>query len=458
VSDELIATYTQDYGTGVFRDSIVSSAGSDMGDFARYRIDPLVHHWSQAPRGFSNLPTYRDVVESWIGSFVRSASEQQLDAFRTVLDAAKAAGGQFSYQDTPETQRVKEAEEDFRGLIESDTWEEYRVKAQSFIKYTLLREARWSRDQTALFDARWARRWICKRAHDLGWTAERFGQIERYSRGYGRHEHRLERIGKKYQWLALYELAARLADNVAMVGAYGEAQKASQEYQGAWRVGLRNIDPSLLVTETYYDGWQQWPRTWWVPIAPVLHELSPKERLAWRSSAHDIVNDPALIEITEPKTGRHWLSLEGFAHWRQSAFVEGHSELQRSTWFRLGCVVVRKSDRTALLNWLQKKTLTSSDDLPSIRLYGEHYIGEYPWHRSLSDLPDWTTPELWRAPPVPTRSTVATYTCEHGSYDYSIEKTIQVHSRSVAASGLGVASLEWASVNLCFRQRTAGFL
>lgn len=92
----------------------------------------------------------------------------------------------------------------------------------------------------------------------------------------------------------------------------------------------------------------------------------------------------------------------------------------------MGCVVVRKADRAALLNWLQKKTLTSSDDLPSIRLYGEHYLGEYPWHRSLSDLPDWTTPEAWRAPPVPTRATVATYTCEHGGYDYSIEKTIQV--------------------------------
>lgn len=344
MSDELIATYTQDYGTGVFRDSIVSSAGSDMGDdFARYRIDPLVRHWSQAPRRFSNLPTYREVAESWIGSFVHSASEQQLDAFRTVLDAAKASGGQFSYQDTPETQRVKEAEEHFWGRIESDTWEEYRVKAQSFIKYTLFREARWSRDQTALFDAPWARRWICKRAHDLGWTTERFGQIERYShRGYSRHEHRFERIGKKYQWLALYELAARLADNMAMVGAYGEGQKASQEYQGAWQLGLRNIDPSLLVTETYYDGWQQWPRTWWVPTAPVLHELSPEERLAWRSSAHDIVNDPTLIEITEPKTGRHWLSLDGFAHWRQSAFVEGHSELQRSTWFRWAALLCAK--------------------------------------------------------------------------------------------------------------------
>jgi hypothetical protein len=111
VPDDLIATYTQDYGTGIFRDSIVSSAGSDMGDFARYRIDPLVHHWSQAPRGSSNLPSYREVAKRWIESFVYSANEQQLDAFRTLLDAAKAARGQFSYQDTPETRRVKEAEE-----------------------------------------------------------------------------------------------------------------------------------------------------------------------------------------------------------------------------------------------------------------------------------------------------------------------------------------------------------
>jgi hypothetical protein len=426
VSDELIATYTQDYGKGEFRDAIVGSAVNDS-DFARHTIDPLVRHWSQARRGSRRLPTYRELAKKWVTHFLDSANEEQLAALDALLEAARANGGTFSYQDTPEARQMNDAEQRLRKAMKPEAWEEYRVKAQNFNKYTLFKEDPWGREQTALFDASWARRWVCKRAHDLGWTAERFGEVDRYSHyGYSRHEHRLERIGKKYQWLAVYELAARMADNLAMLGDYSGGRNTTGKYKGPWQISLRNVDPSLLVLETHYDGWQQWPRTWWIPISPVLHEISLEERLAWRSSPHDIINDPALIDVTDPKTGRRWLVLDGFAAWRQSGIVDGHSELQRSTWFRLNCIVVRKSDRSKLLKWLCSRRLTSSDDLPETELHGEHYLGEYPWHTSLSDLPDSTEPGSWRAPPVPVRATVVTYSCERGSYDHSIEKTVKV--------------------------------
>jgi hypothetical protein len=342
------------------------------------------------------------------------------------LDAAKANRGALSYQDTPESREMKAAEQRLRETMEPEAWEEYRVRAQHFIRYSLFDTDGRRIDQTALFDAPWARRWVCKRAHDFGWTAQRFGEVERYAgREFNRHEHRVERIGKKYQWLALYELAARMADNLAMVGNYS-GPGTTREYEGVWQIDLRNIDPSLLVLETHYDGWQQWPRTWWVPVSPVLHEISPEERLAWRSSEHDVINDSMLIDVADPKTGSRWLALDGFAVWRQSGVVEGRSELQRNTWFRLSCIVVKKSDRSKLLKWLRSRRLTASHDLPEIALHGEQYLGEYPWHPSFTDLPDWNEPEQWRGLPVPVRTTVVSYTCERGGYDYSIDKTVKV--------------------------------
>src|SRR3546814_11526883 len=58
-------------------------------------------------------------------------------------------------------------------------------------------------------------------------------------------------------------------------------------YEGARDVGLRDMDPSLLVTKTHYDGWKQWDRTWWVPVQPRLRQIAPLERLTWLDSEID---------------------------------------------------------------------------------------------------------------------------------------------------------------------------
>src|SRR5208282_1128324 len=116
------------------------------------------------------------------------------------------------------------------------------------------------------FQHRWARRWVCKRAHVLGWTAERFNKFENTLHSRDRYNHEVERIGKKYQWIALRELIARMADNLAFFGNCWERQGGPPLYQGARQIHLRDIDPSLLSTETHYDGWGQWGKTWWVPF------------------------------------------------------------------------------------------------------------------------------------------------------------------------------------------------
>jgi hypothetical protein len=444
VPDELIETYTQTYGKDRFRDEIVSSTVND-GDFARYQIDPLVHHWTQAALGTLSPPTYHEVGRSWIEEFARSANKQQMTAFDKVLEASRYLKGQYpGYQQTPETLKLKEYEDAFRQTLLEDQWEEYRVKARNFIRHTLFAEDGQRVDSTALFDSGWARRWICKRAHLYGWTQERFSQIERDQRGHGgRMEHRVERIGKKYQWCAMYELGARLADHLAMKNDAWSDHEKTQSYEGAWQIGLRKMDPSLLVTDTYYDGWESWPRTWWVPISPVLHEIPKKERLLWRDAQQDIINDACLIDVKDPKNGRRWLALSGFAHWAQRGIEDGHSELQRDTWFRLSCVVARKRDRTALLSWLRSELLTAPHDLPEIDLHGEQYLGEYPWHRSLADVDGWRQPSKWSKQPVPMRATVANYSKERGGYDYSIDKSVKVSTPApwlMKALGLRLAN------------------
>jgi hypothetical protein len=64
VPDELIESYTEDYGRGTFHDAIVGSTVYD-GDFARYQVDHKLDNWSPARIGTSSLPTPLDIWRAW---------------------------------------------------------------------------------------------------------------------------------------------------------------------------------------------------------------------------------------------------------------------------------------------------------------------------------------------------------------------------------------------------------
>lgn len=425
VTNEEMETFKQDYGKGQrYGDAIVSSAVSD-GDFARYVIDHRVGHWSTAPIGSKKYPLYLDVYQQWLLDFVGWATDEQIALFNALSDTADTAKGENSYKKTAETSARDEAEEAFKASLTPEQREDYKIRARHFALHVLADPSRYH-PHDSTFSTRWARRWVCKRAHNLGWTAELFADQER-NHSYDRNDHRIERIGKKYQWLALHELIARMSDNLAYHGErWSRDDKSMKFYNGAREIGLRDIDPSLLMTKTYHDGWRDWPKCWWVPFEPQLPSVGPAERLAWLDTEKDVVNDPALIEVTDPRTKRTWLVLHSFNSWSQRDFEDGEKELQRDTWFRLNCVVVRKRDRPKLLKQLTGQMLTDPHSLPRCEMHGDHYIGEFPWHPSLKLYGDWARDDYGVCKGISTRATVSDYLCEKGTYDYSIESTVSI--------------------------------
>lgn len=425
VPDELIESYIQVHEKSSFHDDIVGSTVND-GDFACKLLEHKVDKWSPAPIGTTSLPTSRTICKAWVEEFTATATEDQLDAFSKYLSAAEGAKGILSYQKTSEIESLVAAEASLKLTMSSDQWEDFRVRAKDFIRHQLF-GGRYQ-ERFATINVAWCRRWVCKRAHELGWSADLFRDFERNNIEYDRHNHKIERIGKKYQWIAMRELLARMADNLAYVGDTWEREEVKRMYRGARQVGLRDIDPSLLTSETHYDGWKQWGRTWWVPFNPQLRAVSPRERHAWLESDNNIINDASLIDLRNPKTNRRWLALSSFSDWKSWGACDGRKELQRDTWFRLNCIVVRRSDQLALVNGLQNQILTGSHSLPEIEFSGrDFYLGEYPWHPELQNIDQWSSlDESWRLTPAPTRATVAKYRCESGGYDFSIDRTVSV--------------------------------
>lgn len=259
------------------------------GDFARYVVDPLVGQWSPAPIGTLRLPTDEDVGGQWEAEFLATAGPEASDAFWNMREKARVAEGVRFFPPAPEAEAFKEAESAFMATLTVDQREEYRTRCRRWVR------AGSRSSSKATFDNGHARRWICKRAHDLGWSEDLHAEFDQ-GRGVsrGRMSHSLERIGKKYQWLALYELAARLADNCAFIGDRFSDDESGR-YDGEADGRLRNIDPSLLIRKTLDDGWRDFHEPpWWLPCLPKpLPPLTPEERLQWLyDDRRDMINGP----------------------------------------------------------------------------------------------------------------------------------------------------------------------
>lgn len=450
VPEELIETYTQDYGKGIFRDQIVSSAVND-GDFARYIIDNAVDDWSTFPISFAGL-SKEDLFTRWsekcvaanpnaatsLVELMRAATELQAirarDPFPELRIVFVSPGEETGKEDkrSPELRAAEErrdrAEEHLHSLVGDELWADYADHARPFI-FDNGRGGWWP----PRFDSRNARRWVCKRAHDLGWTPELFGDFERnLNADYSRMNHRLERIGKKYQWIALFELLARIADTQLFIGGYGDEPKS---YTGPWQIGRRDIDPSLFAASTHDDAWRQWEKCWWMPIDLKLRSISPVSRLRWLNGPDDFLRDQKLIDVTDP-AGKKWIVLEEVAAWHQWAVNDGDRNLERTAWFRLQCMIVKANEFEKLIEALAREMVTDEHDLPTFPFPWRAFIGEYPWHPVFQE----TEYEGARFKvPKSMRPVIASYSAEKGGYDYSIEESFSLDLPSPeVVNGMGL--------------------
>lgn len=421
VPKELMDGYQQTYRTGARgRDEIVGSCVND-GDFARYVIDYHVGHWSPAPIGSKQLPTHQQLAAAWQKDFRKAASKESKKAFARLEKCRAEAKGQAEWAKTPERKAVQEAHDAFLATLTPEARQDYLSRTGAWRRGGMFNH--FGGSGPAHFDMALARRWVCKRAHELGWSDDLHGHFDTHStRSRDRMSHSVERIGKKYQWLALYELGARLADNCAFIGdRYGRGPV--QSYDGESFGSLRDVDPSLLRWRRETDEPAHTEPAWWSPIHPRFHPVSNEDRLGWLYGDEDRIDSVHCIETTD-SSGCQWLTLDAFTSIREKTL--GEAEAERDTWSRLTCMVVRKRDLPRAIRILGDALMMDSHTLPSAAFYsGHHYFGEYPW--AVEHFAGWeavgrsATSSALRA-----RATVVDYTCERGNFDYSIEDTINV--------------------------------
>lgn len=416
ISEEQITGFTVAYGEdrGRFRDDIVSSLRD--GDFARYVLDTVARRYSPAPRGTDPLPTVQDLRDQWLAEFTANSSEKDLAAY-TALQAEIAAikGPREGPVHADRRSDLRAAKQEFREAIGPERYEDWRARAESWRDEGMYQG--FAGRGPAIFNLAWARRWVTWRAHDLGWSEALHQTFDRKIRS-GRNSHEVERIGKKYQWLATFELAARMEDNLAIL--------PNEEESGPSR--LRDLDPSMLRERTEDAGWRS-PRegSFWAPYRPTIEAATPNEALAWLNSETAMLDGSENIEVTDPD-GRQWRVLTGFEIWE-----ENRDTVRSESWRRVGCTIVRADDRQKLLDRLSGIHMTGNHDMPIGGADGYHlHLGEHAWAWPDGTDDGWIENWKphggdWQAPGVDVRPPTAEYAAEAGGYDYSISQNITLN-------------------------------
>jgi len=301
-----------------------------MGDFARYVLEGKLRLQRDRTEGKSATHGQRG-VRAMAGPFFASAKPRQKTAFKKLLSTTAthtkrenarrndpgdiirivyAKPGNEKKKDPTQIAREK-AEAAFLRTLSEIQREDYRIGAKHYIAHAMFADA-FQQSQMARFDRIWAQRWVCQRAHELGWTEKRFKDFDNTHRSHGRNEHRVERIGKKYQWIALYELIARMSDHLMLLNGYAQDSDAIP-YQAPGRF------PVATWTLLYLSPRQRAVvgargKNMWSPVDICLPKLAPRTSLAWLHSDVDVTNSRSLIEVAD-SGGRQWLVLDSFRWW-----------------------------------------------------------------------------------------------------------------------------------------------
>ena len=235
-------------------------------------------------------------------------------------------------------------------------------------------------------------RWIFERVLSLGWTPERFAEFDDRCSFEG--EHKAERFGKKYQWIGLRELIARVADNFHMEDGDGRQPAL---YGGPWQFFGRDIDPTLPPARRVRnedDGFDLRPtfpsssneEKWWMPQGPQYRRDDPPVAEGWAHDSGDVPEFEPLVRRKDERRTR-WVVLHAAYHWDDDV-PKDRSKPRRRLWSHIYSWLVEPADRDALVAYLERHSLMGRW-MPEGREHVDSaYLGELPWAAAANEYPD----------------------------------------------------------------------
>ncbi len=222
--------------------------------------------------------------------------------------------------------------------------------------------------------------WILSRIiNDLGYgTSDCWRYDEDKGKGRGGPQWD-ERIGKKYQWIGLYQLASRLHDNLKRDKLSPKGRKPPLILQDE-----RKLDPTLptgISEQSLSDGW-------WVQSKVDLGSTDQVDLPAWVHLKSDL---PDLKTVLKPivRGKQTWRLLVSNETWSDFKPNRPRDQVDRYAWYHLRSFLIPKRQFSSALEALAGRNLFGDWMPKGANWLHSCFVGEYPWGVAYDPSLDW---------------------------------------------------------------------
>ncbi len=177
-----------------------------------------------------------------------------------------------------------------------------------------------------------------------------------------------ERIGKKYQWMAMHELLARIADNCPKLKSPWNDNTV--EYDGPWIPFVRDIDPTTLMRVDDEESNSN-KDCWWYGCK---YDNWEHEMADWLNIADDVPHIESIIEVKDPD-GCDWFALECYPDWDEP---HGRDEVYKRLWYQIRSCIIDEDEFPRIYDWSEKQNF-SGRWMPEHSDRYELFYREYYW-------------------------------------------------------------------------------
>lgn len=255
-------------------------------------------------------------------------------------------------------------------------------------------------------------KWCLSRIMELGYNPNiHDNQKLRYE---GRGSSRIERIGKKYQWIVFHEILALVADNYSLEGENWYQDKIGVPYNGPWNPDVRDIDPTLLIGDKKGLRYKQPPKSWFSNF-----DYLPVEQKGAEWISEGLVIRDELLLMVDPD-GVEWVVLCYYPFWNEYPADFGDDIKSEN-----------KSMRAYISSYVTdyKKPHTFNVEEMNELNWHNIFAGEYYWapayqeNRGIYGSHDWEKVKLKDGNTIDVMQTTQRFIWEKGT-DFSIEDSI----------------------------------
>jgi len=310
-----------------------------------------------------------------------------------------------------ELKKTKTEQSDFKNLLSPQQLKEYD---EVVINYYDINKNQYNIDIKSI------KRLIFLEAIKLGWDKELFENFDDNTNSWDRYEHRTERIGKKYQWIALHTVLAKLLDNYEYQD--GRSSHKISNYEGTYQVSIRDIDPTTILNNKVKKE-----NKYWFSINKDF-ENSQLSDIEWMNSNDKL---PNILDIINIKNN----SIEYFLL-NMNFSLDGNKNFAkyRNLYYALDSFIVKKDDMNSINEWMKNQNFHAKK-MPHSSHFHDTYLREYPNSRSYKYIDDYYYGQMtWDDSfddvssiiPAKVLLTSTGYFNEGKSYDLSVEEGIEV--------------------------------